>query len=38
MLSSDSDVISWVASTPGAVGYVDSAAVDDSVKVLMTSK
>ncbi len=36
--ASDAEVISWVASTPGAVGYVDSAAADDSVKVLMISK
>lgn len=38
ILDSDADVISWVASTPGAVGYVDSAIADDSVKVLMVSK
>lgn len=38
ILGSDADVISWVASTPGAVGYVDSAAVNDSVKVLMVNK
>lgn len=37
-LKSDTEVISWVASTPGAVGYVNSAAADDSVKVLMVSK
>jgi len=35
---SDGEVVSWVASTPGAVGYVDSGAIDDSVKVLMISK
>ncbi len=35
---SDAEVISWVASTPGAVGYIESAANNDSVKVLMISK
>ena len=35
---SDAEVVSWVASTPGAVGYVNSTAADDSVKVLMVSK
>lgn len=38
VLSSDAEVINWVASTPGAVGYVDSAATNDSVKVLMVSQ
>jgi len=38
IFNSDADVISWVASTPGAVGYVDSDAVNDSVKVLMISQ
>ncbi|NOY63240.1 MAG: phosphate ABC transporter substrate-binding protein [Gammaproteobacteria bacterium] len=37
-LGSDAEVVSWVASTPGAVGYVDSTAADDSVKVLMVSE
>ncbi len=36
--ASDAEVISWVVSTPGAVGYVESSAADDSVKVLMISK
>ena len=38
ILASDAEVVSWVASTPGALGYVDSAAADDSVKVLKISK
>lgn len=36
--SSDADVISWVASTSGAVGYIDNTNVNDSVKVLMVHK
>jgi len=35
---SDAAVVSWVASTPGAVGYVGRGATDDSVKVLMISQ
>ena len=36
--ASDADVIGWVAKTPGALGYVDSGAADDSVKVLLIAK
>lgn len=32
----DADVKAWVAKNPGGVGYVDKAAVDGSVKVLLT--
>lgn len=38
VFGSDAEVLSWIASTPGAVGYVSSAAVDDSVKVLLVHK
>lgn len=37
-LSSDDEVVNWVASTPGAMGYVDNAAVNDSVKVLLVGQ
>lgn len=37
-LASDAEVLSWVAKTPGAVGYVDGAAADSTVKVLMISQ
>ena len=37
-LDSDEKVISWVAKTPNGLGYVDSSAVNDSVKVLLTVK
>jgi ABC-type phosphate transport system substrate-binding protein len=37
-LSSDSETISRVSSTPGAIGYVNSASVTDAVKVLMEIK
>ena len=33
-LGSDADVLSFVASTPNAIGYVDAASVDSTVKVL----
>jgi len=32
--SSDSEVLSWVSSTPNAIGYIDASKVDDSVKVI----
>lgn len=35
-LSSDSEVLSKVASSANAIGYVDAAAVNDSVKVIKT--
>jgi ABC-type phosphate transport system substrate-binding protein len=35
-LSSDADVISAVAGNPGAIGYVDAGAVNDSVRVVAT--
>ncbi len=35
-LSSTAAVKSAVASTPGAIGYIDSSEVDDSVKVVLT--
>ena len=35
-LSSDADVISFVASTPNAIGYIDAAKADNSVKVVQT--
>ncbi len=38
LFKSDAEVINWVASTPGAVGYVDSVSINDSVKVLLISK
>ncbi len=34
VLMSDADVINWVASTPGGLGYIDSASVNETVKVL----
>ncbi len=33
-LVNDAAVIEWVASTPGGLGYVDSASVNETVKVL----
>ena len=33
-LSSDSEVLSWVSSTPNAIAYIDASKVDDSVKVV----
>ncbi len=36
--ASDADVVSWVASTPGAVGYVDNSVTNDSLKVLAVFK
>ena len=35
-LASDAEVISAVAANPGAIGYVDAAAVNDSVRVVAT--
>jgi ABC-type phosphate transport system substrate-binding protein len=35
-LASDKDIIAFVAANPGALGYVSSASVDDSVKVIKT--
>ena len=35
-LASDADVLSFVASTPNAIGYVDASQVNDSVKVIKT--
>ena len=32
--ASDSEVLSWVSSTPNAIGYIDASKVDDSVKVI----
>lgn len=37
-LRDDAAIVKWVASTPGALGYVDSSAVNSSVKVLLTAK
>lgn len=37
-LIDDAAVLEWVANTPGALGYVDSAAVNGSVKLLLTTK
>jgi ABC-type phosphate transport system substrate-binding protein len=37
-LGSDDEVVSKVASTPGAIGYVDAAKVNDNVKVLLEIK
>lgn len=34
VLMNDADVIEWVASTPGGLGYIDSASVNETVKVL----
>lgn len=36
VVSSEADVVSKVASTPGAIGYVDAGSVTDAVKVLAT--
>lgn len=33
-LGSDADVINFVSSNPGAIGYVDAGSVNDSVKVI----
>lgn len=35
-VASDAEMISTVSSTPGAIGYVDAASVDDSVKVVLS--
>lgn len=35
ILDSDQDVINWVTSTPGGLGYVRESSVQDSVKVLL---
>ncbi len=37
-LKDDAAIINWVANTPGALGYVDSTTVNDSVKLLLTAK
>ncbi|VAW98894.1 hypothetical protein MNBD_GAMMA23-2140 [hydrothermal vent metagenome] len=37
-LKDDAAIIKWVASNPGALGYVDSTAVNDTVKPLLTAK
>lgn len=37
-LESSDKLVSLVASEPGAIGYVDAAAVNDSVRVVMTLK
>lgn len=37
-LPDDAAVLEWVANTPSALGYVDSAAVNGSVKLLLTTK
>ncbi len=37
-LKDDAAIIKWVASNPGALGYIDSAAVNDTVKPLLTAK
>ena len=34
-LKTDADVKAWVASDPKAIGYVDSSAVDGSVKAVL---
>ena len=36
VFDSEAEVVDWVANTPGAMGYVSSAAVNDSVNVLLT--
>ncbi len=36
IFESESEVIEWVANTPGAMGYVSSTAINDSVNVLLT--
>ncbi len=35
-LASDKDILAFVAANPGAIGYVDEASVDGSVKVVKT--
>jgi len=35
VLASDAEVKTWVAKTPGSLGYINKAAVDNSVKVLL---
>ena len=35
MLDNDAAVRDWVAKTPGALGYVDAASTDGSVKILL---
>lgn len=37
-LKDDAAVINWVANNPSALGYVDSSAVNDTVKPLLTAK
>lgn len=37
-LKDDAAIIKWVASNPDALGYVNSSAVNDSVKLLLTAK
>ncbi len=37
-LKDDAAIIKWVASNPDALGYVDSSAVNDTVKLLLTAK
>lgn len=37
-LKDDTAIINWVAQNPGALGYVDSSAVNDTVKSLLTAK
>lgn len=34
-LYSDEDIVKWVSKTPGALGYVNSQALNDSVKILL---
>jgi len=36
--SNDATVKTWVVNNPKGVGYIDSSAVDDTVKVLLTVK
>ncbi len=36
-LKSDEEMINWVSSTPGGIGYVNSLSVNNSVKVLLKS-
>ncbi len=36
VFDSEAEVVEWVANTPGAMGYVSGAAVNDSVNVLLT--
>ena len=35
-LGSDADVINFVSSNPGAIGYIDAGSVNESVKVVAT--